>query len=266
MKKIRSILAFALALSMCASMAACGSSEDSSSESKSEKEVATTTEATSDNDDDESEDTTQSETTGPEQSDDAEDTPESTITVDDCEAAAIEATTYANVDEAAAALADRFGIDLDSKDVSEYHNDDGSWDYYGATYQIKTPFYLFGNDENSLPPVNEMVISSTFSDQAPLTISFYMKEPAGTRDLDGSDEKYGEVWLKLKNDVSSILDEKYGESESDTLGGSHGWTWNPADKAFSVHFEIVKTAKLTDTEDKYFIWYDFKTYGDEADQ
>lgn len=59
-----------------------------------------------------------------------------------------------------------------------------------------------------------MVISSTFSDQAPLTISFYMKEPAGTRDLDGSDEKYGEVWLKLKNDVSSILDEKYGESES----------------------------------------------------
>ena len=111
-----------------------------------------------------------------------------------------------------------------------------------------------------------MVITSTFSDQAPLTISFYMKESAGTRELDGSDEKFGYVWLKLKNDVSSILDEKYGESESDTLGGSHGWTWNPADKAFSVHFEIVKTAKLTDTEDKYFIWYDFKTYGDEADQ
>lgn len=61
-----------------------------------------------------------------------------------------------------------------------------------------------------------MVITSTFSDQTPLTISFYMKEPA--------------------------------------------------DKAFSVHFEIVKTAKLTDTEDKYFIWYDLKTYGDEADQ
>ena len=42
-----------------------------------------------------------------------------------------------------------------------------------------------------------MVITSTFSDQAPLTISFYKKESAGTRDLDGSDEKFGYVWLKL---------------------------------------------------------------------
>ena len=45
MKKIRSILAFALALSMCASMAACGSNSNDES-SKTETSSAATTEAT----------------------------------------------------------------------------------------------------------------------------------------------------------------------------------------------------------------------------
>lgn len=45
MKKIRSILVFALALGICASMAACGSNSNDES-SKTETSSATTTEAT----------------------------------------------------------------------------------------------------------------------------------------------------------------------------------------------------------------------------
>lgn len=227
MKKIKSILAFALALSICTAMAACGSSDDSSAESKADKAVTTTTTAKSDNGD-KSEDAVQSETT--DGSSAVEETEESSTAADDTEAAqtmafddikaiAEELIAQPTLDDAEKMMLEKFDVDVSSRSVSEFDITDDKHCTM-IIYDLKTPIDVFGKDsgDNPLPTVDSIYVSSYTTDLVPAAFDIQM-----TEDKETYDYYTKEVYLGFKR--SDIV---YGTIE-DVINSSY--------EAYQVYFE-----------------------------
>ena len=188
MKKIKSILAFALALSMCTSMAACGSSDDSSAESKADKAVTTTTAANSDNssksEDEPTADASSAAAATEDSSTATNDTDTApTMAFEDVKAIAEELIAQPTLDDAEKMMLEKFDVDVSSREVSEF---DISADKHCTMiiYDLKTPIDVFGKDSggNPLPTVDGIYVSSYTTDLVPVSFDILMTEDQETND------------------------------------------------------------------------------------
>ena len=253
MKKIKSILAFALALSICASMAACGSSDDSSAESKADKAVTTTTTAKSDNGD-KSEDAVQSETT--DESSAVEETDESSTATDDTEATptmafedvkaiAEELIAQPTLDDCEKIMQEKFDVDVSSRDVVEF---DISADEHCTViiYGLKTPIDVFGKDsgDNPLPTVDSISVTSYTTDLVPVAFDIIM-----TEDKETNDYYTKEVYA--------------GFRRSDIVCGTVKDVINSSYEAYQVYDEYVDRWKLPEENLTFCSAYQTLTGADE---
>ncbi len=217
MNKIKSALAFALTLTMCASFAACGSSDDS----KSESTTTTTTTAAEKADDtpaetekaDEPAEDTGADSAAENQS--AEDTSSEAKTFNtilslaECESISDEINAAANIAEAEEILSKTFDIDISGKNVVEEHDtvevEGFDYDSYLAEYTLNTPVDLFGNDINGnpMPLVSSITLVSETADTAPYEVKFTLK--------DSSDKSRAE---ELDSSIEDSISAKYGEKKS----------------------------------------------------
>lgn len=264
MKKIKSILAFALALSICTAMAACGSSDDSSAESKADKAVTTTTTAKSDNGD-KSEDAAQSETT--DESSAVEETDESSTAADDTEAAqtmafddikaiAEELIAQPTLDDAEKLMLEKFDVDVSSRSVSEFDITD-DMHCTMIIYDLKTPIDVFGKyyDDSPLPTVDSIYVSSYTTDLVPAAFDIQMTE---TKEMDDyySDEVYSGVKRStvVRLGVKDVINSYY---EAYNVNFEYGDRWEFPEEKLAIS-SSYQTLTASDSEGDIQYSVDFR--------
>ena len=219
MKKIKSILAFALALGMCTSMAACGSSDDSSAESKADKAVTTTTAANTDDSSKSEDEPTADDSSAVEETD--ESSTEEIIaqpTLDDCEKI----------------MQEKFDVDVSSRDVVEFDITDDKHCTM-IIYNLKTPIDVFGKDsgDNPLPTVDSICVTSYTTDLVPVAFDIEMTEDEETNDY-YSKEVYAGFRRSdiVHGTVEDVINSSY---EAYQVYDEYGDRWNIPEESLTIY-------------------------------
>ncbi len=265
MKKIKSILAFALALSMCTSMAACGSSDDSSAESKADKAVTTTTAANSDNSSKSKDGPTADASSAAEATEDSStatnDTdPAPTMAFEDVKAIAEELIAQPTLDDCEKIMQEKFDVDVSSREVSEF---DISADKHCTMiiYDLKTPIDVFGKDsgDNPLPTVDSIYVSSYTTDLVPVSFDILMTEDQETNDY-YSKEVYSGFRRSdiVRGTVEDVINSSY---EAYQVYDEYGYRWELSEENLGIFF-TSQTLTAADKEGDIQYSVDFRKLGE----
>ncbi|WP_295213363.1 hypothetical protein [Ruminococcus sp.] len=240
MKKIKSILAFVLSLSICVSMAACGSSDDSSAESKADKAVTTTTSANTDDSSKSEDEPTADDSSAVEETDEsstaADDTDTApTMAFEDVKAIAEEIIAQPTLDDCEKIMQEKFDVDVSSRDVVEF---DISADEHCTViiYGLKTPIDVFGKDsgDNPLPTVDSISVTSYTTDLVPVAFDIEMTEDKETNDY-YSKEVYSGFRRSdiVRGTVEDVINSSY---EAYQVYDEYGYRWKLPEENLGIFF------------------------------
>lgn len=239
MKKIRSILAFVLSLSMCASMAACGSSDDSSAEGKADKAVTTTTAANTDDSSKSEDEPTADDSSAVEETDEsstaADDTDTApTMAFEDVKAIAEEIIAQPTLDDCEKIMQEKFNVDVSSRDVVEFDITDDKHCTM-IIYNLKTPIDVFGKDsgDNPLPTVDSICVTSYTTDLVPVAFDIEMTEDEETNDY-YSKEVYAGFRRSdiVHGTVEDVINCSY---EAYQVYDEYGDRWNIPEESLTIY-------------------------------